>query len=359
MPLKVIQRKGRPNLYLRGTVRGIRVYASTETADPDAAEAIRIKREAGILNRSVFGPGATATFLEAAVLYLEAGGEDKYLGEWDEATSKWTGILSEIHNRALDTIDQAVIDATAKKLKPSASNATKNRHVYAPIAAVLHFGADRQLCTYRRVKRLPEPEGRVRWLTPEESERLIAAAADHLKPLLIFLFATGARLSETLYLDWREVDLTARRVAFLDTKNGTSRGVPLHTRVVTVLANLKHRDGAVFRRPDGKPYKRPKKGNGGQLDTAFSGACRRAKIDDFTPHDCRHTWATWFYAKTRDLRALMELGGWKSEKMVIRYTHVNPDHLVPLIDQALPWEVETEEVAGDGLKLEPVIGTGT
>ncbi len=36
-------------------------------------------------------------------------------------------------------------------------------------------------------------------------------------------------------------------------------------------------------------------------------------------------------------RALLELGGWKSEHMVMRYTHVNPDHLVAAVN-ALPWD---------------------
>jgi integrase len=62
---------------------------------------------------------------------------------------------------------------------------------------------------------------------------------------------------------------------------------------------------------------------GGQIKTAFRGACRRAGIEDFSPHDCRHTWATWHYAANRDLVALMKLGGWKSERMALRYAHMN------------------------------------
>ncbi len=145
------------------------------------------------------------------------------------------------------------------------------------------------------------------------------------------MFYTGARVSEGLYLDWNEVDLPRGRVAFLDTKNGEDRGVPLHPRVIEVLANLPHRDGAVFRCPDGSPYAR-RIGGGGQIQTGFRAACRRAVIKDFRPHDCRHTWATWLYSETRDIRLLMELGGWKSIKMVERYTHVNPDHLRTDID---------------------------
>jgi integrase len=56
-----------------------------------------------------------------------------------------------------------------------------------------------------------------------------------------------------------------------------------------------------------------------------------------SPHDCRHTWATWHYAAKRDLIALMKLGGWKSEKMVLRYTHVNVSHIAESI-AALPWD---------------------
>ena len=68
--------------------------------------------------------------------------------------------------------------------------------------------------------------------------------------------------------------------------------------------------------------------SGGQIKTAFRGACRRAGIVRIlSPHDCRHTWATWHYAANRDLVALMQLGGWKSEKMVLRYAHMNVAHL--------------------------------
>jgi len=105
------------------------------------------------------------------------------------------------------------------------------------------------------------------------------------------------------------------------------------------LANLPHRDGEVFRRPDGLAYERPKKitdtSGGSRIKNAFAGACRRAGIENFHPHDCRHTWATWHYAKSRDLGALMKLGGWRTVSMVLRYAHVNVDELAHTID-ALP-----------------------
>lgn len=326
MPLKLVKRHGSPNWYIRGTVRGISVEESTGFADREAAEALRARREWEITQGSVFGRRATATFLEAAVSYMESGGETRFLKR----------ILDELGGVLLSKVDQVLIEKTARKLYPGCAPGTLNRQVFTPISAVMNHAHTRQLCDYLKIERMKEPRGRVRWLTPEEAERLIDACSPHLKPLVIFMLYTGARVSEALYLDWQAVDLNRGHVYFAETKNGEARGVPLHARVVAELANLPRRNSsAVFRRPDGMPYE-VKEDGGGQIKTAFNGACRRAGITDFSPHDCRHTWATWHYAANRDLLALKSLGGWKTEKMVFRYAHVNTSQHAASIN-LLPW----------------------
>jgi integrase len=101
------------------------------------------------------------------------------------------------------------------------------------------------------------------------------------------------------------------------------RGVPLHRDLIIELANLPHRDGCVFRKPNGEPYERPcgdyEQSAGGRIKTGFKAALRRAGIENFRVHDCRHTWATWHYAEHHDLQALQKLGGWNSLSMVVRY----------------------------------------
>jgi|SRR5450759_1578489 integrase len=326
MSLKLTRRHASPNWYLRGTIRGVTVDESTGVTDRKAAETIRAQREWGIIQASIHGRKATASFLEAAVGYMEGGGERRYMQP----------LLDHFGGSPLTRIDQAAIDRAAKVLYPTAAASTLNRQVYTPISAVLKHGAARGLCEYRQVERPAQPKGRVRWITPAEADRLITASAAHLRPLVIFLLYTGARVSEALYLDWRQVDLQRSHVDFIATKNGEARGVPLHPRAVAALASLPHRENEVFRRPDGYAYARKEDG-GGQIKKAFRGACLRAGIADFSPHGCRHTWATWHYAANRDLPALMKLGGWKSEKMVLRYTHVNVAHLAQSI-AALPWD---------------------
>lgn len=334
MPLKLYRKRGSPNWYIRGTVRGITVDESSKVAAKSDAETIRARREWECLQASIFGRKTTRTFLEAAVAYMEAGGERRFLAP----------LIKHFGTTPLSDIDQTAIDRAAKILYPSGKSSTLNRQVYTPVSAVLKFAAKRGMCEFRQIDRPRQPKGRVRWLAPAEADRLIEACSTHLKPLIIFLFYTGCRLSEGLYLDWAQIDLKRAEVQFLETKNGEARGVPLHPRTIAALKALPHRNGAVFRRPDGEPYARKNDG-GGQIKTAFNGACRRAAIVDFSPHDCRHTWATWHYAANRDLVSLMHLGGWQSEKMVLRYAHMNVGHLSKSI-AALPWENSGKPTAG-------------
>ena len=113
MPLKLNRRRGSPNWYIRGTVRGITVDESTGVADRSAAEAIRAQREWEFIQRSIFGRKATATFLEAAVAYMEAGGERRFLAP----------LIKHFGNQPLANIDQAAIDRAAKRLYPHAAPA--------------------------------------------------------------------------------------------------------------------------------------------------------------------------------------------------------------------------------------------
>jgi integrase len=327
MSLKLVRRPKSPNFVIRGSIGGHRVEESTGTSDRRTAEEIRAKREAEIHRGQIYGREATATFAEAALSYLENGGSRKFIEP----------VIKHFGTKPLAKIDYAAIEAGSMKVYPNVAPSTRNRQFFTPTVAILNYGAMMGLCAKPVVRRPKSPEGRIRWITIEEADRLIEAAADHMKPLITFLLYTGARTGEALWLDWRDVNLGKAHVTFGKTKNGEPRGVPLHDRVIPALANIKHRSGEVFRRPDGKLYARSRSiddtSAGSRIKTAFKAACRRAGIEDFHPHDCRHTWATWHYQANRDLGALMKLGGWKSVKMVMRYAHTNVDELSHTIDK--------------------------
>jgi integrase len=332
MPLKVVSIPGSPNLYLRGTVRKVRVYETCGTSDKAAAEAIRASREWEILQATVFGSKATTTTLiRAAVIYLENGGEARFVKP----------ITDYFGDTPLSKIDQEAADKCARTLYSGLAASTIVRQVYTPLTAMITAAAHAGLCSPIKFKRPKMPKGRVRWITHGEADRLLNSCSAALRPLVAFLLYTGARAGEALWIDWRFVDLKRAQVQFLDTKNGTDRGVPLHPALVAILANLPHREGEVFRKANGMPYAYLDEDNdfdrsaGSRIKKGFQASCGRAGIDNFTPHDCRHTWATWHYQANRDLNLLMHLGGWSSLSMVLRYAHVNVAHAVPSI-QAMP-----------------------
>jgi len=318
MPLKITKTKKSPNWYIKGTIRGIAVEESTGTNCKKTAKEICDRRVAEVLDQSIRGVRETANWLEASIAYVDQGGEARFLGPINE----------HFRTTRLEKIGQAAIDAAARKIYPNAAPSTLNRQLYTPISAVLKFAASRDMCDEVTINRPKEPQGRVRWLMPDEAERLIDHCAPHLRPLVVFMLYTGARVSEALYLDWRYVDMQRAHVTFTKTKNGEARGVPLHPRVIHELALMPHESGSVFLTNRGVPYSRTAREEncGGQIKSGFNGACRRAGIIDFTPHDLRHTWATWHYQANCDLASLQTLGGWKSVKMVMRYAHTNTEN---------------------------------
>lgn len=61
------------------------------------------------------------------------------------------------------------------------------------------------------------------------------------------------------------------------------------------------------------------------MQTQFSRARDAAGLGpDVTPHVLRRTWATWFYAQTKDLGGLMDLGGRTRAGTCNRYRNIAP-----------------------------------
>jgi integrase len=148
--------------------------------------------------------------------------------------------------------------------------------------------------------------------------------------LILLLLDTGARMSEASELEWRDVDLAGGRVIFWRTKTGRRRNATLSPRTIARLASLPHREGQVIRwdapgRQRSAAYADRGRQGGGQIKTAWRGTLRRAGLaTELTPHDLRHTWASWHYALNRDLLLLKVEGGWSSVALVERYAHLMP-----------------------------------
>lgn len=181
----------------------------------------------------------------------------------------------------------------------------------------------------------------VRWLTVAQADKLVAAYAEHARPIAIFLRYQGTRTQETLQLQREQVDLTRTEFGsayIAKSKNGRDRWIPLHPTARAALDPLLTETRPVFTRDNRiidpvfltdkrRPYPDTRKGMGSNpMRRAHVAACKRAGVADFRPHDWRHHWATWCVREGMDLRTLQEIGGWLDLSMVQRYAAVDMDH---------------------------------
>lgn len=94
----------------------------------------------------------------------------------------------------------------------------------------------------RGLKRPKAPGGRERRLLPGEEERLLAACktskAWYLCSAVTLAIETGMRLGELASLEWQHIDLQRHTARLAETKNGTSRTVPLSSRACQALTAL-------------------------------------------------------------------------------------------------------------------------
>lgn len=190
-----------------------------------------------------------------------------------------------------------------------------------------------------RIKLEREPEGRLRWLTPEEATRLLDACrasrnAD-LADLVELSLYTGLRRGEALGLTWERVD-RARGVILIDvSKSGRRREVPLNESADAVLARRHRQDanGLVFGTDNFDHFR-----------SAWEGAVERAKLADFRWHDLRHTYASWMVQRRASLLEVQHLLGHASGAMTRRYAHLAPEHLraaAAALDSVLPRQSAT------------------
>lgn len=333
MPLKLYER---PNgiWHIRGTVQRRRVDESARTRVRAEAEAIRAQLEADLFKRSVYGDDAVATYAEAALAYMKAGGSKEHQKL----------LLQRIGLKKISEVTQGVVDDIAAE-RPNAAPATLVRQIYTPVGAVMNFAASDaggRLCQPIKYRKPKVRNARTEFLTPKQAEAWLTGP-DALKPylgrLVTFYLGTGCRASEGIGQQGK--DTTSDRAVFQDTKEDYARGVDLQARVKLALGEAVGADEHLFVNSRGEPWH-------GYDAVNLMLKRHQAKHPKLRPVHChlfRHTWATWAYACTRDLTYLMQSGGWRSLSMVGRYTHLaSPDLAREVL--AHGWEFCGRELPG-------------
>jgi site-specific recombinase XerD len=174
-----------------------------------------------------------------------------------------------------------------------------------------------------KVKQLREENQVERILSPEEEIKLLAAANEPLRTIILVALNTGMRRGEILKLTWSCVDFHQSAITIVNPKNGKMRKVPMNETAVKVLAARKKMNGAssfvFFDVKSLKPWE--------SVKTAFLASIRRAEIARLRFHDLRHTFATRLVARGVDILTVKELLGHSNVGMTMRYAHPSKENM--------------------------------
>jgi len=215
-------------------------------------------------------------------------------------------------------------DQRLASICPSTGRPYSAAAVNRPLAALRHllrlaYAEWESLDAVPRIRLEKEPQGRIRWLEPDDERHLLiacrASRTKHLAGVVTLAIESGLRKGELLGLTWDRVDLSRGVLRLEVTKSGKRREVPMRQAVYDILAAIPQKDrvGRVW--------------PSGNIRRAFETAVAEAKLDDFHFHDLRHHFASWFVMRGGSIQALKEILGHADLKMTLRYAHLAPEHL--------------------------------
>lgn len=234
----------------------------------------------------------------------------------------------------MNSITKSEMDSWSRKKLTEETGAVTINRVTTVLVSVLNKAVEREIINDNPIakrKRLKvEKKGVVRWLSPEEEEKLLKALkkkSGHIKLLIPLLLNTGARPKAAFSLTWDNVDLENRRITLQAafTKTGQTRHIPINDKLFAILDALEPKSGWLF--PSHMTNSHIV-----SIDKAWKYLKRDAKLTNFRLYDCRHTFASKLVMRGIDLYTVSELLGHSSVEMTKIYAHLAPEHLKSAVD---------------------------
>ena len=318
------------NYYIDFTFKGQRVRESIGPSKKNAQKVIDKKKTEIVENKylDIRKDPDPVTFHEFAKEYLEWAKVNHKTSSRPQDLSKMRILDKTFGEKNIHEITAWEIEKWKVKRKKEVSAGTVNRE----LALLKHFFS--MAVEWKRLKESPArgvklfkgETKRLRYLLPGNVQMLIASCPEYLKPIVTVAVHTGMRRGEILGLPWDRVDQGAGRITLTDTKNSEGRIVPMDETVRTIFANLERKGELVF------PV------TVGVLKKDYGEALKKARIEDFTFHDLRHTFASNLAMAGIELNDIRDLLGHKSIAMTLRYAHLSPAHkskAVTILDTVL------------------------
>jgi integrase len=232
---------------------------------------------------------------------------------------------------AVADIDRLGVEAWIGNMGANAAGATTVLRAHGVLSGILADAVKAKRLSAnpaKGIENLPRKTGKRRvYLSADDVYRLADESGPH-GTLVLVLAYTGIRWGEAVGLRVRDVEFLRRRLnvnenavqlgvnhAVGPTKGRKARSVPVPEFVLNALATQcggKKPDDHVFPRQGGGYLPRPKSSAGW-----FAAAVTKAKVQEITPHDLRHTCASLAVSAGVNVLALQRMLGHTSAKVTL------------------------------------------
>lgn len=249
----------------------------------------------------------------------------------------------------LDEINTEAVDGYIEWLRERGNKQGSINRKLSIISKLITRAIDRRQMEKRPyIERQPESEGRIRWITQEEEDEILKLLEQwdmkRFRCVVIVLIDTGIRCGELTKLTQYDVqrEQGTHGIVYLhETKNGTSRSVPLTRRA---------REAIEYLIQTSKSHEMLISEYDKWITKSWGKIRKRLGLEEdvnFVPHILRHTCCTRLVQKGAPLKKVQLWMGHKSIQTTMKYTHLCPQDLFDL-----PSLLE-EKPKSDTLKPDP------
>lgn len=301
---------------------GTRIRHSTGTTNKAQAQEYHDKLKHDLWQQARLGVTPDVLWEDAAARYLKEIEDKKSYRDMRRHIKFWT-----THFRGVPIKDITRVEVARIVEAHTDTPATRNRYV-ATIRALL-FTAHRGWELIDKVpafKTYKLPDGRTRWLSPEEAALLLAVMPAWMRDMAEFSLNTGLRQANVFGLRWDMVDLRLR-VAVIPGhmfKSGRRFACHLNDAAVDIIRRqLGKHTTHIFVDAKGREMETWPT----TCDRVWRDCLVKAGLSDLRWHDLRHTWASWHVQNGTDIYELQRLGGWETAEMPMRYAHLSAQAL--------------------------------
>ncbi len=337
------------SLYKRGSIfwsyvymDGIRHCKSTGTGNRKKAEIIdnQFKEELNLKRHQVVEPTPEMTFAALATKFVTVA-EPKpwHIDRLRILLPYWADVpIGHIHKGV------AAVYRKHRHAQKAVTDTTVNRDLEF-LRHILFWAVDEGILLRNplaRMRMVPERRKPRVVLSLAEQDKLLAAAAPHLRVIVIAALDTGMRRGELLNQRWEHVDWARNLLSVTHSKTagGEGREIPFTSRLAALLHEMRQEEGIVFTYQSNQITR---------VKTAWKAALRRAGIRHYRFHDLRHTFNTRLMEAgvMQEVRKAL-MGHSSGEEINAIYTHVELPTKRRAIAQLERWCVEQREMQDEG-----------